>query len=122
MKRYAVCGVSSRAIGMFIRPMMEIFYHNSQLVGLLDIDPRRFEVCKEKVPQTRDVATYFPDQFEQMIAEQKPDVLIVAGVDVTHAEYIVKGLEHDLDIITETNGYYQRSLQCNLGGRSKKQR
>ena len=101
MKRYAVCGVSSRAIGMFIRPMMEIFYHNSQLVGLLDIDPRRFEVCKEKVPQTRDVATYFPDQFEQMIAEQKPDVLIVAGVDVTHAEYIVKGLEHDLDIITE---------------------
>ena len=101
MKRYAVCGVSARAIGMFIKPMVERFYHNSQLVGLLDIDPRRFEVCKEKIPQTQNVATYLPEQFEQMIEEQKPDVLVVVGVDRTHARYIVGGLEHDLDVITE---------------------
>lgn len=91
MKRYAVCGVSARAIGMFIKPMVERFYHNSQLVGLLDIDPRRFEVCKEKIPQTQNVATYLPEQFEQMIEEQKPDVLVVVGVDRTHARYIVGG-------------------------------
>lgn len=86
---------------MFITPIVKRFSHNSQVVALLDIDPRRFEVCKERVAETADFATYSPDQFEQMLAEQKPDVLIVAGVDNTHAEYIIKGLEHDLDIITE---------------------
>ena len=97
---------------MFIKPMVDRFYHNSQLVGLLDIDPRRFEVCKEKVPQTKEVPTYFLEQFEQMIAEQKPDALIVAGVDVTHAEYIIKGLEHNLDVITE-KPMATTSEQCN---------
>lgn len=101
VKKYAVCGVSNRAIGMFITPIAQRFSHNSKVVGLLDIDPRRFEVCKERVPEMADVATYTPDQFEQMLAEQKPDALIVAGVDNTHAEYIIKGLAHDLDVICE---------------------
>jgi len=47
-KRYAVCGVSNRAIGMFIGPMLNTFSAHCEVVGLLDIDPRRHEVCKTK--------------------------------------------------------------------------
>ena len=36
-----------------------------------------------------------------MIDETKPDVVIVAGRDDTHARYIVAALERDLDVITE---------------------
>ena len=121
VKKYAVCGVSNRAIGMFITPIAQRFSHNSKVVGLLDIDPRRFEVCKERVPEMADVATHTPDQFEQMLAEQKPDALIVAGVDNTHAEYIIKGLAHDLDVICE-KPMATTSEDCNaiLRSRSKK--
>ena len=46
-KRYAVCGVSSRALAMYIRPMVKNFAHVAEFVGMLDIDPLRFQICKE---------------------------------------------------------------------------
>ncbi|TVY08119.1 Gfo/Idh/MocA family oxidoreductase [Paenibacillus cremeus] len=100
-KRYAVCGVSNRAIGMFIGPMLKTFSAHAELVGLLDIDPRRQEVCKSKYPELADVKEYGPDDFAQMVSETKPDVIIVTGRDDTHAPYIIKALEHDLDVMTE---------------------
>ena len=48
-KRYVVCGVSTRAIGMYIRPIMKKFNHCAELVGMLDIDPMRFQVAKNLV-------------------------------------------------------------------------
>ncbi|OXM87638.1 Gfo/Idh/MocA family protein [Paenibacillus rigui] len=100
-KRYAVCGVSNRAIGMFIGPMLNTFSAHCEVVGLLDIDPRRHEVCKTKYPQLASVAEYGPDDFDRMVAETKPDAIIVTGRDDTHATYIIKALEKDLDVLTE---------------------
>ena len=100
-KRYAVCGVSSRAIYMYTKPIMEEYSDVAELVGMLDIDPLRFEVCKEIVPAAKDVPTYLADEFEKMIAEQKPDALIVVSMDCTHKHYVVEGLKHDLDVICE---------------------
>ena len=39
--------------------------------------------------------------FEQMIAEQKPDTIIVTSVDRTHHEYIVRAMELGCDVISE---------------------
>lgn len=100
-KRYAVCGVSNRAIGMFIGPMLGTFSDNSELVALLDIDPRRHEVCKKQYPAASAVPEYDPDTFDQMVVETKPDVIIVAGRDDTHVHYILRALEHGLDVMTE---------------------
>lgn len=100
-RKYAVCGVSNRAIGMFIKPMVGTFASTSELVGLLDSDQRRFEVCKSTVPSIQDVPEYGIEQFEQMVEETKPDCIIVAGRDDTHVTYIIKALEHDLDVISE---------------------
>ncbi|PTM56566.1 oxidoreductase family protein [Desmospora activa DSM 45169] len=101
VKKYAVCGVSNRAMSMFIAPMLERFGQNSAVVALLDRDPRRHEVCKHRFSQLKEVPEFAPQEFEQMIAQTKPDVLIVTGRDDTHADYIVNGLTYDLDILTE---------------------
>ena len=100
-KRYAVCGVSNRAIFMYINNICENFSDSAELVAMLDIDPLRFEVCKKRYPQTKDVPTYLADDFEKMLEEQKPDALIVVSMDCTHQHYIIGGLKHDLDVITE---------------------
>ena len=100
-KRYAVCGVSNRAMAMFIGPMLESFSHCAELVGMLDIDPRRFEVCRERVPGTVNVPTYLDTEFVKMLAEQKPDVLIVTSIDRTHVDYVIGGLAHGLDVVCE---------------------
>ena len=100
-KRYAVCGVSGRAIGMYVKPMLERFEHCAELVGLLDIDPLRFKVCKELAPKAKDVPEYLAADFDKMIAEQKPDAILVVSMDCTHVEYIIRGLEKGLDVICE---------------------
>ncbi|CAG7649573.1 Gfo/Idh/MocA family protein [Paenibacillus allorhizosphaerae] len=100
-RKYAVCGVSNRAIGMFIGPMLATFAGQCEIVGLLDIDARRHEVCKSQYPQLADVPEYGADDFDRMVAETKPDVILATGRDDTHAVYIIKALEKDLDVLTE---------------------
>ena len=108
-KRYVVCGVSNRAIAMFIRPIMQKFNHCAELVGMLDIDPLRFQVCKDRVAEVKDkdIAEYtvtlenWKEVFDRMIEEQKPDSVIVVCKDCHHVDYIVRGLELDLEVISE---------------------
>ena len=66
-KKYAVCGVSSRAMYGYITPMMRQFSNCAELVGMLDIDPLRFEVCRERVPETKGVPCYSAAEFEKML-------------------------------------------------------
>lgn len=101
MRRFAVCGVSNRAIGMFIKPMLTMFSSTSELVGLLDNDPKRFLLTKEQFPEIGSVGEYGESAFEQMVHETKPDVIIVTGRDDSHVKYILLALEHGLDVITE---------------------
>ena len=100
-KRYAVCGVSARAINMWIKPIYEIFSDVAEFVGMLDLDPLRFEICRKAFPQAKDVPAYKPEEFDKMIAETKPDCVFVVCTDRYHVEYILKALEKDLDVVTE---------------------
>jgi predicted dehydrogenase len=100
-KKYAICGVSNRSLKMFIGPMLSTFSNQAEIVGLLDIDSRRFEVCKSKYPELAGVPEYGADAFDKMVAQTKPDVIIVTGRDDTHVTYILKALQHDLDVLSE---------------------
>lgn len=101
MKRYALCGISNRAMSMFIRPLLTTFSQQAQLVAVLDCDQRRCAVMNEEIPESVGLPFYMDNQFEQMITEQQADVVIVAGRDDTHVDYIVAALERDLDVISE---------------------
>lgn len=114
MKKIVVCGLSNRALGMFVYSILQQFGSHNQIVGLLDSDNRRIELCKERFPELLAIPTYEPDHFQQMIDETKPDTVIVTSRDDTHINYILQGLERNLDVITEkpmvTNAHDARRI------------
>lgn len=101
MKKYVICGVSNRALQMFIGPLLNEFSKENKIVGLLDSDSLRFTVCKNQYPQLELVPTFSPEQFEAMIDETKPDYVIIAGRDDTHIDYILRSLHKGINVITE---------------------
>lgn len=106
-RRYVVCGLSNRAIHTYVRPLLPPdgsegrgrFADEAELVGILDVDERR--VRQFLAREESDVPVYTTEAFDKMIDETLPDTVIVVGPDGTHAEYIIKGLQRDLDVITE---------------------
>ncbi len=100
-RRYAVCGVSSRAITMYMGPVTRDFSDSSEIVGMLDIDPMRFDIARRDVPKLENVPCYMAEDFDKMIQETRPDALLVVCMDCHHVDYILKGLALDLDVICE---------------------
>ena len=46
MKRYALAGASSRALGMYAKPIIQRFTDTAQLVGVYDVNPVRADYLK----------------------------------------------------------------------------
>ncbi|WP_223588780.1 Gfo/Idh/MocA family protein [Neobacillus bataviensis] len=101
MKKYVICGVSNRALEMYMKPLLNEFSAENRIVGLLDSDPLRFTIANEKYPQLQSIPTFNPEQFESMIEETKPDYVIVTGRDDTHLDYILRALQKQVNVITE---------------------
>ena len=103
MKRYAVVGTGSRA-QLYIDAMANDFPDECEIVGLCDRNVGRAKVYQQRLRSVtgRDVQVYSDEEFDRMIAEQKPDRLVVTtGPDRTHADYIIRGMEAGLDVVTE---------------------
>lgn len=96
MRRYALAGAGSRALGMFARPMYERFSGAARLVGIYDINPVRSRYISRACGD----APVFAD-FDEMLRAARPDCVIVTTVDRFHHEYIIRALEAGCDAITE---------------------
>jgi predicted dehydrogenase len=96
-RRYAIVGTGVRAIGMWGRPIVQQYADVAEFVGLCDINPLRVEVAKKQMGVSCPTFT----NFDRMIDEAKPDLLMVTTVDGFHSEYIVRGLERGIDVMTE---------------------
>jgi predicted dehydrogenase len=68
-----------------------------EFVGLSDKNEGRMRLGKEYLQVT---CPLYLD-FDQMLRETKPDVLIVTTMDSTHHEFIIKGLKAGIHVITE---------------------
>jgi predicted dehydrogenase len=116
MKRYALCGLSSRALENFVRPLWGAlspdeasapgrpdFSSRAELVAVLDPDGRRVQQFNALARSAGrpEVPHYAPDAIERMLEETHPDALLIASPDTTHAEYILAGLRHGLEVVTE---------------------
>ncbi|MEP7287493.1 MAG: Gfo/Idh/MocA family oxidoreductase [Chloroflexota bacterium] len=102
-KRYAIVGTGSRA-GMYIDALTNTYREVSELVGLCDLSQIRMNWYNRKLQTERGLSarpTYLADQFDQMIAETKPDTVIVTTIDATHHRYIIRAMELGCDVITE---------------------
>lgn len=100
--KYAIVGTGARH-KMFRGAITETYVTNSELVGLCDSNDARLALSAEAVPdQTGNgIATYKAEQFDQMLAEQKPDTVVVTVPDYLHHEYIVAAMKAGCNVMTE---------------------
>ncbi|MEW5718981.1 MAG: Gfo/Idh/MocA family oxidoreductase, partial [Chloroflexota bacterium] len=100
-KRYVQLGVGHRSM-MYSEALVEQFRDNCDLVALCDTNEGRLRLRAEWArARGVEVKTYPADQFGRMIAEAKPDVVIVTTMDATHDQYICRAMELGCDVITE---------------------
>ena len=96
-KRLAIVGTGHRGTGFWGKPIIDNFGDLVEFVGLCDINPGRLETAKNFMKVT---CPTFKD-FDKMLKETKPNLVIVTTVDCTHDIFIVKALEAGCDVITE---------------------
>ena len=101
-KRYALIGVGARG-RLFFKSLVEDYQENSELVALCDINRVRLEYAGKRAFDFGGVRPklYHSDDFDQMIENEKPDVVIVTTIDRTHHKYIIRAMELGCDVITE---------------------
>ena len=102
-KRYAQVGCGGRS-GMYTRAICRDYRETCEIVALCDVNEGRMRVKNEQIVSFggRAAPTYKAADFDRMIAEAKPDyVLVTSGPDVTHSDYIVRTMQLGVDVITE---------------------
>lgn len=95
--KVALIGTGSRGVGMWGIDILKNYPDQIEYVGLCDSNEGRLNTAKQMMQVSCPV---FKD-FEQMLKQTKPDVLIVCTPDQTHHDFIVRAMELGADIITE---------------------
>ncbi len=102
-KRYALVGTGARA-GMFVEAITATYHDVAELVAFCDLSQTRMDWYNRKLATIRDLEprpTYFAHEFDRMVAETRPDAVIVCTMDSTHHLYITRAMELGCDVITE---------------------
>ena len=101
-KRYAIVGCGVRS-SFYYTSILQDHSDFATLVGLCDTNQTRMNAANERIVELGGsrLPTYKSDAFDQMVSEQKPDVIIVTTIDLYHHVYCVRALELGCDAITE---------------------
>ena len=89
---------------MFSHAILGDYQKTSKLVALCDVNQTRMDYHNRQFTEqfkNKPIPTYRAWEFDKMLAEQKPDAVIVTTIDRTHHEYIIRALEAGCDAITE---------------------
>ncbi len=103
LTRYALVGTGGRGM-MYVNAICNTYRAYAELVGLCDLSATRMGVYNETIGEEYDrvpVPTFHADDFDRMVAETKPDTVIVTSMDSTHHQYIVRAMELGCDAISE---------------------
>ena len=95
--RIALVGTGGRGTSMWGRDILKSYPDYLEFVGLCDKNEGRVETGKRIIGTSCPTYT----DFEKMMNETKPDILIVTTMDSTHHQFIIRGMELGADIITE---------------------
>ena len=96
-RRYAIVGTGDRGSGMWGRDLVRRYPDLLEFVGLCDMNAKRAVVARDFIGASCPTFT----SFDEMIEKTKPDLLMVTTVDGFHHEYIIKGLDRGIDVMTE---------------------
>lgn len=101
--RYALVGTGGRS-QMFIDAILREYAEWNELVAFCDVSQTRMDWHNGRIADVHGAAalpTYHADDFDRMIAETKPDTVIVTTMDSTHHIYICRAMELGCDAISE---------------------
>lgn len=101
--RFALVGAGGRAIS-FTEPLSTTYRGHHTLVALCDPSPTRLAYHCEMIAVRWGApgpALYAAVDFDRMLRETRPDVVIVCSTDATHHDYIIRALDAGCDVITE---------------------
>ena len=96
-RRYTIVGVGGRAIGMYLLPLVKDYAESAEVVGLCDVSATRMAEGNRQAET--DIETF--TDIDAMLAQTRPDVVIVCTRDDLHDHFIVKALRAGCDVITE---------------------
>lgn len=102
-KRYAIVGTGGRC-RMFIDAICDRYKDTAELVGLCDLSPTRTAFWDRHVQEKHGldaVPTFKHTEFDEMVAQTKPDAVIVTTMDAEHHTYLVRAMELGCDAVTE---------------------
>ena len=97
MKTYVLVGTGYRGLWSYCEPLVKEYADAARLAAVCDINPKRAKLVGSYLKA--DIPAY--TDFDKMLEEQKPDVVIVTTKDCAHETYICKALEAGCDVITE---------------------
>ena len=101
--RYVQVGTGQRS-WMYTTALMKEHAKDGELCALCDTNQHRMDFWnrffKEQYKH-KPLPTYKASDFDRMIAEIKPDKVIVTSMDRTHHKYICRAMELGCDVITE---------------------
>ena len=95
--KVALVGTGIRGSTFWGRRLQEEYSDILEFVGLCDINEGRLNFAKGYIKAD---CPLFSD-FEKMVRDTKPDLVIVTTKDSTHHEFIIKGLGMGCDVLTE---------------------
>jgi len=95
--RYALIGTGNRGTTMWGRGLLKGWSEFVELVAICEINPLRGERARAMIGTHVPI---YPD-LGQMLAETKPELVIVCTPDHTHDDIIVQALDFGCDVIAE---------------------
>ncbi|MDP3069811.1 MAG: Gfo/Idh/MocA family oxidoreductase [Opitutaceae bacterium] len=101
-RRCVIVGVGSRS-GLYQDAIETVHASAAELVGLCDANAGRIEVARRRslANGARPATGYAAADFDRMLAECRPDTVIVTTPDATHVDFVVRAMESGCDAITE---------------------
>ena len=98
-KRYVSVGVGSRSRMYQERHLGSAQGSMASWSRSCDTNPGRLELCRQAAPNAagaKPPKPYLAADFDKMVRETKPDVVIVTTLDAFHDEYIVRAMDAGL--------------------------
>ena len=101
-RRCAIVGLGSRH-ELYQDGIEKTHAAYAMLVGVCDTNPGRVELAHQRSVQNGAPVPpgFAAADFDRMLAETKPDTVIVTTADAAHHDYIVRAMEAGCDVITE---------------------
>jgi predicted dehydrogenase len=97
--RLAMVGTGSRGTGTWGRRLLATHGDYVEMVGFCDINPKRLArapaYCGVNAP------IYIARDFDRMLAETKPDAVIITTTDCFHPQYAIRAMELGANAISE---------------------